>query len=324
MKDDYRDAINKESTRVRRTYLGREWLGRLTMVCSYKAIDLLAIEHRKALACIPSPSRPFPRILRPCPVGGCHFAKQYGLPCAHKILKNIEVSEEQPRGVELQVTEVDTHWVTGKNLADDTPLLLIKEPYTQHPRGRPRSGAVTLPQALQAQHRRRELHPTVRRMPSNWELISFDSDDDPLPHRAQRGRGGTQQSQQRGGSQAQRGNGTARGGSTRGGNTRRGGTRGGTRGGNRGSTRGGPRGGLTMASSTTASSTIASSAPASTQEGVNTLLQRQQDLVFQQAARAAKRQRVAPSAEDLAALQWEEWQDIDDILGEEPIDLTKD
>lgn len=303
MKDDYRDTLNLQSTRVRTTYLGREWLGTLTMVCSYKAIDLLAIEHRKAEACIPSPSRPFPRTLQPCPPEGCHFEQQYGLPCAFKILKNMEVSEEKPRVTPLQPTDVDVHWLTGKNLADNEPLLLIKEPYTQKPRGRPRTGAVTLPQVLQSYHRRRELHPSVRRHPSQWELINLDSDDEAPSQRPSGSRGGLQQSQQRGGSQLQRGRGT-RGG------------RGGTRGSIRGSIRGGARGGSVMASSTASSVT-------STQEAIDTLRRQQQDLVVQQAARAAKRRRVAPSAEDLAAAELEDWQDIDDIL-EEVIDLTED
>lgn len=60
-----------------------------------------------------------------------------------------------------------------------------------------------------------------------------------------------------------------------------------------------------------------------TQEAIDTLRRQQQDLVVQQAARAAKRRRVALSVEDLAVVELEDWQDIDDIL-EEVIDLTED
>lgn len=299
IKDDYRNTLNLQSTRVRTTYLGREWLGTLTMMCSYKAIDLLAIKHRKAKACIPSPSRPFPRTLQPCPPEGYHFEQQYSLPCAFKILKNMEVSEEKPKVTPLQPTDVDVHWLTGKNLADNEPLLLIKEPYTQKPRGRPRTGAVTLPQVLQSYHRRRELHPSVRRHPSQWELINLDSDDEAPNQRPSGSRGRLQQSQQREGSQLQRGRGTKGG-----------------RGKTCGNIRGGARGGSVMASSTTSSVT-------STQEAINTLRRQQQDLVIQQAARTTKRRRIAPSAEDLAAAELKDWQDIDDIL-EEVINLTED
>ncbi|RYP32482.1 hypothetical protein DL768_011138 [Monosporascus sp. mg162] len=177
MMDDYRDTLNAQSTRMRKTFLGRAWLGYLTMICSYKAVDLIAIKHRKAEACIPLPIRP-PKTLRPCPPGGCAFERQCGLPCAFKIFKVMEKNDEQPYGGELQKSDVDTKWLTGRNLADGEPLLLIKEPYTQEPRRRPRNGAITLRQALSRHHGRRELHPTVRRYPSQWELIDLDSDED--------------------------------------------------------------------------------------------------------------------------------------------------
>lgn len=76
----YRQEAARQIQRQRNQYLKQEWLGKLNLQITYPAIDLIAKQHRFALAALPDQREPKP--LRPC-TG--NFDHQYGLPCSHRI-----------------------------------------------------------------------------------------------------------------------------------------------------------------------------------------------------------------------------------------------
>lgn len=85
---DYEQNAARMQMRQRQRFIQQQhWLGNIPMTVSYVAVDLLAQQHRLAVAAMPSASIPFPERLEPCT--GC-FMQQYALPCAHIILKKLE------------------------------------------------------------------------------------------------------------------------------------------------------------------------------------------------------------------------------------------
>ncbi|RYP18419.1 hypothetical protein DL765_003931 [Monosporascus sp. GIB2] len=139
-------------------------------------------------------------------------------------------------------------------MADETPLLLIREPWVAQTRGRPRNAPITLSEALRLEtrraHTRRDLHESLRRKRSQWESIE-ESEGNITPRPSQWARHGVATPSTRGNAQgstpstlptksqatATRGQGRGRGGRAiyhRGGRGGRG--RGGGRGGKQGIT----------------------------------------------------------------------------------------
>jgi hypothetical protein len=96
---DYNNKAAEMEMRLRRAFLGKLWLGTLTTEISYTAVDLLAREHRRAAAAMPSHLRPNPEPLLPCRFDECTFTQQYGLPCAHYILGQLEASQPLTKDV---------------------------------------------------------------------------------------------------------------------------------------------------------------------------------------------------------------------------------
>lgn len=88
---DYDQNAARMQIRQRQRFINQQhWLGNIPMTVCYVAVDLLAQQHRLAVAAMPSPSIPFPDRLEPC---SGTFTQQYALPCAHVILKKLEDSE---------------------------------------------------------------------------------------------------------------------------------------------------------------------------------------------------------------------------------------
>ncbi|PKK41298.1 hypothetical protein CI102_14147, partial [Trichoderma harzianum] len=110
----------------------QDWLGNIPMTVSYVAVDLLAQQHRLAVAAMPSSRGLMPEPLKPY-TGS--FIQQYALPCSHTIFKKLEDSEALSK--ENDINE---------------PLLRIRDPdIIQNLRGRPRlpnNKKMTVPSAL--------------------------------------------------------------------------------------------------------------------------------------------------------------------------------
>ncbi|KAI1370045.1 hypothetical protein F4677DRAFT_439492 [Hypoxylon crocopeplum] len=144
--------------RLRREYIGTDWLGELPRQVSYYCVDLLAKQHRKAL-----------------------IKEQYGIPCAHDMLPKLEAREV------IEKAEIDPYWWLDRDLADEYPHLRIQNPdVVINTRGRPRNhGAfgeetpVATQQPWSTQESRQkqlgrslDSHPmssSVRRRLSQWE-----------------------------------------------------------------------------------------------------------------------------------------------------------
>lgn len=186
---DYNQKAAEMMMRQRRQYMQQEWLGMLPIQITYRAVDLLAKQHRFAVAAMPSPTREVVP-LRPCQK---RFSQQYGLPCSHDILRRLQVS--QP----LEKEVIHPRWWLEKPLDLMEPLLRIRDPnVVENLRGRPRlpsNKKLTIPSSLrsqepensptettqstqprqprqprQSQQTTRRLNPSVRRTLSQAEL----------------------------------------------------------------------------------------------------------------------------------------------------------
>ncbi|KAG6019067.1 hypothetical protein E4U40_007465 [Claviceps sp. LM458 group G5] len=115
---DYKQEAARQEAKQRREYIGQLWLGQLTTTITYKAIDLLAKQHRIAMAALPSSNREVVP-LEPC---SHRFTQVYGLPCSHVIFQRL--AAEEP----LRVDDVHPRWLLRKPLHVDEPLLLINDP----------------------------------------------------------------------------------------------------------------------------------------------------------------------------------------------------
>ncbi|KAK1246767.1 hypothetical protein MKX08_000569 [Trichoderma sp. CBMAI-0020] len=184
---DYEQNAARMQMRQRQRFIQQQhWLGNIPMTVSYVAVNLLAQQHRLAVAAMPSASIPFPKRLEPCT--GC-FMQQYALPCAHIILKKLE------DGQALCKEDVHPRWWLTKPLDMEEPLLRIRDPdVVQTLRGRPRlpnNKKMTIPSTLRAddgeddqqqrprasqqpralqQPSQRRLNPSIRRVRSQFEV----------------------------------------------------------------------------------------------------------------------------------------------------------
>ena len=103
----YIQTAAQQQIRQRRLFLGQSsWLGDLNVTVTYQAIDLIAQQHRRAKAAIPSSTREL-QPLDPC---SGRFTGQLGLPCAHTILQRLQA------GLKLGKHDVLPRWWLEKPL----------------------------------------------------------------------------------------------------------------------------------------------------------------------------------------------------------------
>ncbi|UKZ81632.1 hypothetical protein TrVFT333_009404 [Trichoderma virens FT-333] len=95
----YLQEAARQIQRQRDQYLRQEWLGKLNMQITYPAIDLIAKQHRFALAALPDQREPKP--LHHC-TG--NFEHQYGLPCSHRIFDCLM------NGTPLRRSQISMRW----------------------------------------------------------------------------------------------------------------------------------------------------------------------------------------------------------------------
>ncbi|EAQ84339.1 hypothetical protein CHGG_08353 [Chaetomium globosum CBS 148.51] len=143
---DYNEKAAAMQMRQRQRFIQQQgWLGNIPMTVSYVAVDLLAQQHRLAVAAMPSSRGLMPEPLRPC-TGS--FMQQYALPCSHMIFKKLDDGEA------LSKEDVHPRWWLAKPLDIDEPLLRLRDPdVVQSLRGRPRlpnNEKMTVPSSLRA------------------------------------------------------------------------------------------------------------------------------------------------------------------------------
>lgn len=101
----YRQEAARQLQRQREQYLKQAWLGKLTVQIMYQAVDIIAKQHRLALAAMPDQQDSKP--LRHC-TGT--FKHQYGLPCSHTILDCLT------NGTPLRRSQIAARWWLEKPL----------------------------------------------------------------------------------------------------------------------------------------------------------------------------------------------------------------
>lgn len=105
---DYDENAARMQMRQRQRFIQQQgWLGNIPMTVSYVAVDLLAQQHRLAVAAMPSSRGLMPEPLKPC-TGS--FMQQYALPCSHMILKKLDDGEA------LSKEDVHPRWWLTKPL----------------------------------------------------------------------------------------------------------------------------------------------------------------------------------------------------------------
>lgn len=108
----YKQEAGRQKDRLRLVYKDQKWLGELNVQVTYIAVNLLAEQHRLALAAMPSQGKgPVP--LQPCQQ---RFTQQCGLPCAHVIFQRLQA--------DIPLTKLDVHprWWLIKPLVRALPL----------------------------------------------------------------------------------------------------------------------------------------------------------------------------------------------------------
>lgn len=112
----YLQTAAHQEMRQRRIFLGQSsWLGELNVKVTYVAIDLIATQHRLALAAMPSSTRES-QPLEPC---SHRFTQQFGLPCAHVILQRLQAR------LTLQKRDVLPRWWLEKPLVITVPCFYV-------------------------------------------------------------------------------------------------------------------------------------------------------------------------------------------------------
>ncbi|OWT42804.1 transposase [Pochonia chlamydosporia 170] len=122
----YKDKIQQANTTIRNQFSGREWLGQLPLSVTRWALDQLNEIHRlmesgqiskkPLLACTGSTKA------------------QYGLPCAHMLLRLAD--QDKP----LKREDLDPFWHIKRSREIDDPLLQVQRPPMGIPKGRPQNG----------------------------------------------------------------------------------------------------------------------------------------------------------------------------------------
>jgi hypothetical protein len=139
------EEMAKQAIRARHDFLSRPWLGALPLRVSYKALDLIVGEYRRAKSAMPStrPSQSIRRPLEPCHPDTCTATIQYNIPCRHDIYKKLAEGER------LELREVHTHWHLQMSLIERDKYLEIQEPkIVENRKGRPKNSARPLPDGL--------------------------------------------------------------------------------------------------------------------------------------------------------------------------------
>lgn len=122
----YKDKIQRANASIRNQFSGREWLGQLPLNVTRWALDQLAGIHRLVESSHVSKKMLPPRT-------GSTKA-QYGLPCAHILLRL--ASQDEP----LKKEVLDPFWHIKPSREIHDPLLEVQRPPMGVSKGRPRNG----------------------------------------------------------------------------------------------------------------------------------------------------------------------------------------
>jgi hypothetical protein len=167
----YKDKIQQANTTIRNQFSGREWLGQLPLSVTRWALDQLNEIHRlmesgqiskkPLLACTGSTKA------------------QYGLPCAHMLLRLAD--QDKP----LKREDLDPFWHIKRSREIDDPLLQVQRPPMGIPKGRPQNGepfgnerAIPDHQLAPQESTRSGVKRSARRNYSQFELGSTLDEED--------------------------------------------------------------------------------------------------------------------------------------------------
>ena len=90
MEVNIREARQRQKNRLRRDYLGKQWLGDTPIVITEHALALVTIEHRHMESVVPSITEPNPSPLTPYTN---QFTTQFGIPCRHELLRRHQAKD---------------------------------------------------------------------------------------------------------------------------------------------------------------------------------------------------------------------------------------
>jgi hypothetical protein len=127
----YWQDVEQQKRRQRWDYVNKPWLGNLGGVVSLKALNLINLQKKKAVASLKTGASPLP----PC-TG--RFGVQMGLPCSHKIAEVLTADDDERTF--LLKTDCHQHWWLSRTLHEENPHLGISDPPVGKEKGRPRGG----------------------------------------------------------------------------------------------------------------------------------------------------------------------------------------
>ena len=159
----YKQRVAEGQTRIRYRYVRQEYLGDLRFTLTRRALDLIDVERKRAIAAF----KEAPRVeaLPRHNDEDCTTWLQYRVPCAHTILDHIKDGEVRP----LTVEDVDKRWLADSRVDENHPYLRIQDPpVAEASRGRPRNQPIkpaSLPAGLQILTRPGRTAPAQRLQP---------------------------------------------------------------------------------------------------------------------------------------------------------------
>jgi len=137
---EFRQACAQDEVLTAREHVGHgsEYLGELPQLVSKKALALITREHRKALKCIPSPSKPWPDAIGTCN-DDCNVSFELGVPCHHTIYTKLMAA--------TPLTKWDIHprWHLREPASRDVYRRILDPKIATSIRGRPKNNPQAVP-----------------------------------------------------------------------------------------------------------------------------------------------------------------------------------
>ncbi|RYO81947.1 hypothetical protein DL762_006851 [Monosporascus cannonballus] len=137
--EDVEMQVAEDTLKIRKNWIGREYLDNVPTQCSYKCLRLINAEYKYALSFIPTRTRPQVEKIPPCECETIGVRRHLGIPCYHEIYNNIRRTQEKPHIMGLRNKDIHRFWHLDRNLVEIDPGLAIRNPPTAIPKGRPAS-----------------------------------------------------------------------------------------------------------------------------------------------------------------------------------------
>lgn len=112
---DFNKGLQMESVKFRQHHLAIRWAGDIPRTCTRLAFNLMLKQYYEACRFLPTQANPIPQRPPPCT---CTIWDQYGLFCYHKILKRLEISDENPEVRGISYEEIDPWWRLSESVIE--------------------------------------------------------------------------------------------------------------------------------------------------------------------------------------------------------------